>query len=79
MESNIIKDKDQQENVVYPYLGVYNNKDDRGDLVILFTEKNTGICIHGGEKYGYSIGYTSREWEERHNFRPFKGTVELRN
>jgi hypothetical protein len=56
----------------YPYLGV-----GRSGVVVLFNQKDTGMVVREGGDYALGH-YLDDEWREE-NFKPFTGTVTLRN
>ena len=70
MKSIINKEIDLENK--YPYLGI---SDDNG-LIILFTEKETGIAVN--PDCNYAIGHYSNTWFES-QFKVFKGNVILSN
>lgn len=72
MQSKIIEEKIEQ-TVKYPCLMVREDQ----KLVILFTEKYTGIVLNPGTS-PYRIGAMSDSFNMNY-FKPFNGTIELSN
>ena len=66
----------------YPYLKRFEALgSDQADYVVLFIEKNVGVCVHifvKGRHYSPVLGEYSTSWDED-LFQPFYGTIELFN
>lgn len=56
----------------YPWIGIIDN-----GCIILFTSKNTGICLDRGSSV-WKFGELSSGWSED-NFKPFTGEITLSN
>ena len=74
------KQKEQKQK--YPYLGIHK----RLGMVVLFTEKETGVVVHSAKDVrplGYVTGYKRNDrglpcWAEK-DFEPLKGKITLEN
>jgi hypothetical protein len=58
MKSTIEIDEKQVEKPKYPCVKIQK---DNG-LVVLFSSKNAGVCLHSGRVFDYKVGYFSQNW-----------------
>lgn len=61
----------------YPYIGEILSKDEKHKLV-LFTSKNTGVCIYNDTGDGTGVGDNISYWEED-KFKKYEGNITLKN
>lgn len=61
----------------YPYLGLWNNNDNKDKFVVLFTEKRTGMVVYS-ECNRWSVGQVSSQFAES-EFSHYTSAVVLSN
>lgn len=61
----------------YPYIGEILSADKKSKLV-LFTSKETGICIYNDTGDGTDVGSYIHYWDED-DFKKYKGSITLEN
>lgn len=76
IKTEIVKNISEEKSI-YPCL----KRSTRNDIIVLFSEKNTGTIVHIGpnEKVFSTVGIHETTWGEEVFFIPFNGEVALRN
>jgi hypothetical protein len=72
---SFLKPHVKQEELKYPCLKESNNLE--GQTIVLFTDYDSGICVHTTAPQNY-VGMYSEDWMEEIFF-PFNGEVIIKN